>query len=229
MTPPDTFSNIAAADGMSAFTLGVAASTYTAINVPYGGYSCLAVAAYNIAGASTYSPWVCGQVVPLTPFNPHMTSATTNSVGFAWNNYDAMSYIAATNGPMGFALGQNAMTYMATGISPGFYSCISVAAYNATYASPFSSWTCGFAMPAAPSGVHKLSSTMTSVTYVWNNQDPYSGIAATIGGPLFAVGFNATTYTQTGMTPGSWSCINLAAYNSSGASGYTGWACGQAV
>jgi glyoxylase-like metal-dependent hydrolase (beta-lactamase superfamily II) len=81
-----------------------------------------------------------------------------------------------------------------------------------------------------PTNVHTTGHTATSVSFAWTNGDPYSGIALTNDGVhLLNEGINATTYTQSGMTAGQYSCFSMAAYNSSGVSGYTTYVCGQAA
>ena len=209
-------------------TLTPGTTTWTTYGIAYGSYGCLTVAAFSADGASAYTPYACSQVVPITPYNPHLTGATTSAVNFGWNNYDSLSYLAAFDGTVNHPLGQNATTYSAP-TAAGYFACITVAAYNGSFTSPYSPYACGLAMPAQPSAVHTTGHTATSVSFAWTNHDPYSGIALTNDGVhLLNEGINATTYTQSGLSAGQYSCISLAAYNSAGATAYTTYVCGQA-
>jgi len=142
-----------------------------------------------------------------------------------WANDDACSFEALSDGAAVHLLGQNVQSYTAAGIAAGFSACIAVVAYNAQWASAYSPWSCGFALPNPPSGISVLSQTTTSVTFGFTRPDPYSGVVLTDGGPLQVV--SGTQFTSTRLN-GGYACIDMASYNPSGASGYTGWFCGLA-
>ncbi len=214
-------------DGAHLYSLAAGTTTYTLYGIAYGSYGCMSIAAYNSSGASPYTPYACSYVVPYTPYIPHFTSATTSTVNFAWSDYDALSYEAAFDGTTTHLLGVNATGYSAP-TAAGYYACISVVAYNVSYASPYSPYTCAYALPLTPSSLHVTGHTTTTVSFAWTDHDPYSGIGATTGGPLFALAAGTTSYMVTGLASGQYGCLDLAAYNASGASGYTGYVCGQA-
>lgn len=227
-TAPDATSGIVVSNGATVTDLGVAAASFTQAGIAPGGYACLSVAAYSAAGASPWSAWVCGLTVPGTPSNVHKTGATGSSVSSAWTPPDGASAIAVSNGSVATALAPGTSTYTQTGVPPGYWTCVSVAAYNASGASPWTGWVCGFAIPAPPTGVHVTGHTPMSVSFAWTPQDPFAGIAVSNGTAVSLVGVAGTTYKQAGMAAGDWVCVSTAAYNVSGASGWTPWVCGQA-
>jgi len=156
-------------------------------------------------------------------------------VGFAWYAPYPFAGIAVSNGSVVTTLSGGATTYAQT-VAPGYWACLSVVAYNASGASPWTPWVCGFAIPAMPSGVHVTGHNASSVSFAWTDQDPYSGIAASTDGvTTLALGQAATTYIKTGMVTGDYACISVVAYNSYnpggivGTSDWTTWVCGQAV
>lgn len=235
-TPPDATSNIAVSDGAIVTNLTPNTTTFTKSGLAPGAYVCLSVAAYNGGGASAWSAFVCGPEVPLMPTGLHVSGATNAGVSFAWTDPDASSAIALGVGTTGgtayagLAPGTAASSQL---VAAGYWVCAQVAAYNASYASNFTNWVCGLAVPAAPTGIHVTGHSPTSVTFGWTDSDPYSGIAVSNGTAVTTVAAGGTSYMQSGMATNSWVCVSLAAYNSAGASPWTaattGWVCGQAT
>ena len=231
----DRTASVSVSDGTTVTALPPGESSFRKYNYPLGSYGCLSVSAWNEAGSSPWSDWICYYVTPLTPLNFHVSGVTASTVSFAWQNTEAVSYISAwefrwNSDQTNHLLGQNATSYTATGLPPGYYVCAKVNAYNASTSGSYTNWECAQTPPATPSGVHRSSSTSTSVTFTWANQDQWSWIVITSDSVhLTSLGANAGTYTQTGMTPGSWACISVVAVNHAGTSNYTNWACGQAV
>ena len=235
-TPPDATSGIMASNGVQANDLGVAATSYTLTGLAPGTWACVSVAAYNSSGASAWTAWVCGEAgtaPPAKPTNLHVSGATSTSVSFAWTPPDATSGIVASNGVQANDLGVAASSYTLSGLTPGAWTCLSVAAYNASGPSPWTAWSCGQAgagsAPAMPTNVHVTGTTASSVTFTWTPPDATSNIAVSNGVHVTDLSTAASTYTQTGLASGAWSCLSVAAYNTAGASTWTTWVCGQAV
>ncbi len=231
-TNPDPSAAIAVTtDGSTVTGLPAGTTSYTKTGIAPGGYACLAVAAYNGAGAS-WSGWSCGLTTPIAPTVPtaDYTLNSASAVRFNWTDGDGVSQIAVTTDGTHFtALGPGTATYTVTGVASGYYACLQVAAYNAEH-SAYSPWGCGYTLPTTPNMPTATGHTASSVTFTWTNHDPYSYIALSNGGAVQALGQNQTTYTQTGLSPGQYACIKVAAYNYAGASAYTAnWACGQAA
>ena len=234
-TNGDPSANLVVSDGTTATNLAPGDSSFTKSGIAPGGWVCLSVAAWNAAGASGWSPWSCSATVPQMPTGLHVSGATNTGVSFAWTGPDASSAIALGVGTTG------GTTY--TGLAPGtasstkavaagYWACAQIAAYNASYASAFTPWVCGLAVPNAPTAIHVTGHTSSSVSFAWTDSDPYSGIAVSNGTVVSTVPAGGTTYMQSGMTSGNWVCVSLAAYNVSGVSAWTaastGWVCGQA-
>ena len=231
-TPPDNTSNIAVSNGYVVTNLAPGGSAYTQTGMASGAWVCVQVQAWSNYGASAWTSWVCGTATglpPPTPTNLHVTGATTSSVSFGWNPPDGTSLIAVSNGTQVTNLGAAASAYTQTGLSPGGWVCLSVLAYSPGGVSPWSGWVCGDTIPATPTNIHVTGTTGSSVSFAWTPGDPNSAIALSNGIQAFAMGNDASTYTESGMTSGSWVCVIVAAYNYSGASPWSSpWVCGQA-
>ena len=235
-TNPDPTANLTVSDGTTAIPLAPGTTSFARTGVPAGGYVCLSIAAWNANGASAWSGWVCGVVVPQVPTGLHVSGATNSGISFAWTAPDASSAIALGTGTTGGTTYTGLVPSTTTStkaVAAGYWACAQVAAYNISYASAFTPWTCGLAVPNAPTAIHVTGHTPSSVSFGWTDSDPYSGIAVSNGSVVSTVPAGGTTYTQNGMATGSWACVSLAAYNSSGASPWsaasTGWVCGQAT
>jgi hypothetical protein len=233
---PDPTANVEVSDGATVTSLAPGTASFAKSGIAPGGYACLAVAAWNAGGASAWSSWSCGLVVPITPTGLHVSGVTNASVSFAWSDPDASSAVALGVGTAGgttytaLAPGTASVTKV---VAAGQWACAQVAAYNAYNASPYSGWVCGLAVPNAPTNIHVTGHTIDTVSFGWVDSDPYSGIAVSNGAAVMTVAAGGTAYVQQGMANGGWACVSLAAYNASGASPWTsatatGWVCGQA-
>lgn len=236
-TPPDATSEIAATNGPGGVVpLGVAASTYFVVLLVPGVWGCLSVVAYNASSASSWTPYVCAEAPGIPPMvnGVHLTPATTTTVPFAWYWQYPFTGIAVSDGNVVTALSGGATTYAAT-VAPGYWACLSVVAYDAAGASPWTPWVCGFAVPITPSGLHVTGHTPSSVSFAWTDHDPYSSILVTDGNAFVGNSLAQTTYTKSGMTAGTQACISVLAYNSynpgepnQGISPWSPLVCGQA-
>ncbi len=238
--PPDNVSNIAVSDGTQLYALPPGSTSFTKSSMPKGSYACISVAAYTTV-VSDWTPFACALTRPASPHfqpGPLILGATTTSVTIGWwNENDSTSYIAINDGTTITPLGQNASSYTITGLTPGYYGCRSVAAYNAglaayggaPYSSAFSPWACAFSQPLTPTGLIVSSQTTSSVTFTWTVHDPYATIFYARDRSTVNLGTAVTTYTVDNLSSGQQVCISVKAGNWSAYSDLSPVVCGNAA
>ncbi len=110
----------------------------------------------------------------------------------------------------------------------GTYMCFRIRSYNSVGFSAWTPYTCTstLAPPAAPSGQAAASIGGSSIRVSWwDNSSNESGFEVYNGVSTVWVGANSTSYTWTGLSPGTYMCFAIRSYNSAGFSAWTPYAC----
>jgi len=202
------------------------------------------VRAYNSAGNSTYSGiansttlFVPDVTAPTMPSVVTATAASSSQINLVWNPATDVG----GSGMAGYQVYENgtkiatvtAASYMVTGLSASTQYCFTIAAYdNAGNISAQSSPACAttpIPVPAAPSSPSASAVSTSQINVFWqDNSGNESGFyverAASASGPwtqVGAVGANATTYADAGLTASTTYNYRVRAYNAGGNSGYS--------
>jgi len=81
-------------------------------------------------------------------------------------------------------------------------------------------------IPAAPSNPTATAVSATAIQVTWaDNSNNETGFVVSDSLTSVTLGANTTSYTWGGLTAGTYKCFHVEAYNSAGASAWTGWAC----
>jgi murein DD-endopeptidase MepM/ murein hydrolase activator NlpD len=171
---------------------------------------------------------------PAAPSNLRATPTDSTHIRVDWNDNsnNESGFKIYDGGTLVATVGANTTSYTVGGLAPGSYHCHHIYAFNNYGNSPWTDWACattptGGQPPAAPSNLRATPTDSTHIRVDWNdNSNNESGFKIYDGGTLVAtVGANTTSYTVSGLAPGSYHCYHLYAYNTYGNSGWTDWAC----
>ncbi|MFN8474317.1 MAG: fibronectin type III domain-containing protein [Anaerolineae bacterium] len=135
-------------------------------------------------------------------------------------------------------VGAGVTTFLVTGLTPGSFHCYWVEAYNTYGSSPSPTTSCTSTPntdvgpgPSAPSNLLATPTATTQIRLTWvDNSSNENGFKVYEDGSstsLATVGANVTTFTVTGVTPGTYHCYHVTAYNAQGESGPSGSDCAQ--
>jgi hypothetical protein len=226
-------------------TWGIGANTtsYTWQGLAPGTYVCMDVEAVNAVGASSPSAAACattpgGGPAPAMPTNVNVTTPTTTSIKISWTDTtgDATGF-QVTDGTDIYLQGANIRGFTLFNETPGSRVCLAVQAVNGSAASPWVGYVCATlpttgGAPSAPTN-GTVTATASSIEITWTNtatnatgnrvaaRTQASGTTQT-----WTVPASQTSFTLTGLAPGTLICLTVQAYNAQASSATTG-ACAQ--
>lgn len=125
-------------------------------------------------------------------------------------------------------VGASATSYTWSGLSLGQYMCFSVSAYNASGSSPQSPWACTTTptVPASPSTPVATALNSAEIKVTWtDNSNNENGFQVYNGASYLTVGANSTSALYYNLSPGTYMCFQVTAYNLAGSSAPTSYAC----
>ncbi len=218
-------------NGVVTVTVGANVTSYTWTGLANGTYMCFQVRAYNLAGASAYTPWACATTptVPIAPTGQTATPDSGTSIRVGWTDRsNNESGFEIWNGVTSRYVAANATSYTWTGLANGTYMCFTIRAYNLAGPSAPTPWACTTTptIPAAPTGQTAVPVNDTSIRVGWTDQSyNETGFEIWNGVTSRYVAANTASYTWTGLAPGTYMCFTIRAYNLAGPSAPTPWAC----
>ncbi len=177
-----------------------------------------------------------GKPVPAAPSNVTATAADANDIELSWqvNSTDQTGF-EISNGVTSTDVGADSTSYTWGGLSPGTYMCFKILAYNSAGDSAWdpdvSPWyVCtttpgssgpGTSAPAAPSNVTATAADANDIELSWQvNSTDQTGFEISNGVTSTDVGADSTSYTWGGLSPGTYMCFKILAYNSAGDSAW---------
>jgi hypothetical protein len=217
-------------NGVTSTTVAANTTSYTWTGLKPGQYMCFGVSAFNAAGTSAQSPWSCQTIpnVPTTPTGVVATPASGTSVKVSWAAASNTTGYRISNGVTSTTVGASATSYTWSGLSQGQYMCFGVSAYNASGSSPQSPWACTTTptVPASPSKPVATALSATEIKVTWtDNSNNENGFQVYNGVSYLTVGANSTSALYYNLSPGTYMCFQVTAYNLAGSSAPTSYAC----
>jgi hypothetical protein len=219
-------------DGATHVRVGPNNTSYYWGGYSAGTYKCFNVYAYrNDGGRSAATPYSCLTLptIPAAPSGLGVGYVNGTSIRISWlDNSNNETGFDVSNGVSHVQVGANTSTYTWGGLSPGTYMCFQVAALNAAGTSAYTPWGCSTTptIPAAPSGLTATAISSSSVRLNWrDNSNNETGFRIYNGVTNAYVNANTTTYTWPNITPGSYMCFSVVAYNAAGSSAATPYSC----
>ena len=218
-------------NGVTSATVGANTTSYTWGGLAPGTNMCFSLSAYNAAGSSSSTAYVCATTldIPTAPSNVSATATSASSILVKWsdnsNNEDGFTIY---NGVTSATVGANTTSYTWGGLAPGTYMCFSLSAYNAAGSSSSTAYVCATTLniPNAPSNISVTATSASSILVKWNdNSNNEDGFTVSNGVTSVNVAANTTSYSWGGLTAGSYMCVHILAYNSAGSSAWTPYAC----
>ncbi|MGA7860947.1 MAG: fibronectin type III domain-containing protein [Thermoplasmata archaeon] len=218
---------------------GGATDSHTVSGLAQATSYCFAVSAWNAAGQSTLSSVAVVSTVglPSAPTGIAAGTITTTTVPLTWTNppgtvtndtvFQAASSFNRACSPTGdyrsaFSVAI-ANHFTVTGLVSGSFYCFAVAAWNATGMSaldPLPTSVETLHVPLAPMTLTATSSTTSTVSLSWTNPPGTVTNNTVFWGPTcgtypdaHSMGRPATTYTVTGLKPGTEYCFAVSAWN----------------
>ncbi|WSG48242.1 protein kinase [Dactylosporangium sp. NBC_01737] len=182
-----------------------------------------------------------GSVPPSVPANLTATPVSATTIRLRWTDTSSNETgFTVINGSTSKDVGANATTVNWDGLAPDTRMCFKVRAHNASGVSAYfptaqQDWVCATSLagtgPAAPTGLTATPVSPTAIRLQWTDgSTDESGFTVINGSTSKNAGANATSYTWDGLTPGTYMCFKVRAFNASGVSGYSppaqpDWAC----
>ncbi len=119
-------------NGVTSVKVGAGMPIYTWSGLTAGQKMCFAVRAYNSAGSSDYTPYVCNIVsTPSAPTGLRATAMSGTKIFLTWNdNSNNETGFEISNGITSVKVGAGMPMYTWSGLTPGQYMCFTVSAYN---------------------------------------------------------------------------------------------------
>ena len=215
--------------------VGANTNAYTVGGLDPNTNHCYVVSAFNSSGESAKSDQACattGQFAPSAPSNAQIVPVDAGSGWMlTWqdnsNNEDgfqiAGDYYNQT--PVNIQqTGANVASYVLP-TDQAVYDCFDVSAFNSGGYSGWSNWACKPSVPAPPSNVQTVALSPTEVRVTWqdnsNNEDGF----VVRKDYNVTVGANTTSYVWENVSPNTWWCFEVAAYNAAGQSDWSDWSC----
>ncbi|WP_433077181.1 protein kinase domain-containing protein [Dactylosporangium sp. CA-052675] len=218
-------------DGLGGLGAGPAASSAPAPARPSGSVPVLPPtgSAKPAAGA------------PAVPSGLRATPVSASAIRLQWtdNAADETGY-EVLNGAATRTAGAGATSLTWDGLAPDTYMCFKVRAVNAAGPSAWfpvaqQDWVCATSLagtgPAAPSNLSATAVGPTGIRLQWtDNAGDETGFTVINGTASRTTGANVSSYTWDGLTPGTYMCFKVRAFNAAGVSPYTpaaqeSWAC----
>jgi hypothetical protein len=234
-----------ASSGMTAISIGSAATSYTITGLTTKTEYAIEVTAWNSVGQSPDSSCLIAYTigVPTTPTSLTVGSITYYTIPLTWTNpsggglvnntvYYKTGASCASSGMTAVSIGSAVTSYTITGLSLGTQYSIETTAWNSTGQSPDSNCvqaTTSSSVPAAPASLVVTTKTTTHLSLTWSNSGVVGGLNNTVyykaGNACTATGMTAismsgvtTSYTITGLTTGVQYAIEVTVWNSTGQS-----------
>ena len=184
----------------------------------------------------TSHPGHPGTSVPAAPSNLTVTAVDPNDIQLDWQvNSSDQTGFEISNGVVSANAGAGSTSYTWGGLSPGTYMCFRIRAYNSAGDSAWdpdvSPWyTCtttptssgsGTSAPAAPSNLTVTAVDPNDIQLDWQvNSSDQTGFEISNGVVSANAGAGSTSYTWGGLSPGTYMCFRIRAYNSAGDSAW---------
>jgi hypothetical protein len=212
-------------------------TTYTATRTISAGDHTIKVEYFEDAGGAvaqvTWSQSSGPASSPATPGGVSANPTSPTNIHVSWSDTSGETGYRITDGISAYALGQN-VTAFDWAVSPGTYKCFALQSYNGSGASPWSGWACTTSpvaaspaptVPATPSGITAVATSPSSMHVAWTDSSANeSGFAISDSLTTTTLGANTTSY-DWAVSPGSYKCFHVSAFNGAGSSAWTGWAC----
>ncbi len=190
----------------------------------------VAIPARSLAQAPPPPPSPPRVIIPAAPRNLQATPLDATSIRLDWSNADGNADGIRVTGPRGViaTLAGGSSSYVVTGLAPDTYFCANVEAFNVAGIAP-SNDACATTLsdhplspPAAPQGSTATALSSTSIRLDWsggsNGVDGYQIYDSATNTLVKTVDAGTTSFTLTGLQPGSDYCAVLFAYNAAGRS-----------
>ena len=176
-----------------------------------------------------------GKPVPAAPSNLTVTAVDPKDIELSWQvNSSDQTGFEISNGVTSTDVGADSTSYTWGGLSPGTYMCFKILAYNSAGDSAWdpdvSPWyvcttTPGSSgptsAPAAPSNLTVTAVDPKDIELSWQvNSSDQTGFEISNGVTSTDVGADSTSYTWGGLSPGTYMCFKILAYNSAGDSAW---------
>ena len=176
-----------------------------------------------------------GKPVPAAPSNLTVTAVDPKDIELSWQvNSSNQTGFEISNGVTSTDVGADSTSYTWGGLSPGTYMCFKILAYNSAGDSAWdpdvSPWyvcttTPGSSgptsAPAAPSNLTVTAVDPKDIELSWQvNSSNQTGFEISNGVTSTDVGADSTSYTWGGLSPGTYMCFKILAYNSAGDSAW---------
>jgi serine/threonine-protein kinase len=176
-----------------------------------------------------------GKPVPAAPSNLAVTAVDPKDIELSWQvNSSDQTGFEISNGVTSTDVGADSTSYTWGGLSPGTYMCFKILAHNSAGDSAWdpdvSPWyvcttTPGSSgpasAPAAPSNLAVTAVDPKDIELSWQvNSSDQTGFEISNGVTSTDVGADSTSYTWGGLSPGTYMCFKILAYNSAGDSAW---------
>jgi len=172
----------------------------------------------------------CGSIPLTMPSNVTATATSTGSIRVSWGdtNGGAAQYVVSNGNVSSATLPAGTTSYTWSGLAPNTYMCFTVAAKESGQQSPWTAYACTYSWTLkAPSSESATVTSTTSIRVTWN--DPNGGAAQYVvsNGNVSSATLPAgtTSYTWTGLNPGTYMCFTIAAKQSGQQSAWSSYAC----
>jgi serine/threonine-protein kinase len=176
-----------------------------------------------------------GKPAPAAPSSLTVAAVDPDDIELSWQvNSGDQTGFQISNGVTSTEVGADSTSYTWGGLSPGTYMCFKILAYNSAGDSAWdpdvSPWyvcttTPGSSgptsAPAAPSSLTVAAVDPDDIELSWQvNSGDQTGFEISNGVTSTDVGADSTSYTWGGLSPGTYMCFKILAYNSAGDSAW---------
>ncbi len=213
------------------------AASYSVTGLTPGTKYFFRIKAVNATGTSAYSAEANAVAQLMAPTNLIATTVSTGSISLAWtdnsSNETGFSIERSLSSGSGFAVvattTANAVAYTNTGLTAGILYYYRVKAVNSGGISAYTSEANATTLLTTPNALVATSVSTTGINLTWadnsTNETGYQIEQSLTTGTGFSVinttGPNATSYSVTGLTPGTRYFFRLKAINATSASAYS--------
>jgi hypothetical protein len=218
-------------NGTTSQVVGANSTAYTWGGLANGTYMCYRVRSYSLAGYSAWTPYACA-TTPTIPVAPNAQTATPvsgSSIRVNWADRSTNEIgFEISNGTTSQVVGANSTSYTWGGLANGTYMCFKVRSYSLAGYSAWTPYACAttFTVPVAPAGQTAVALNANSIRINWTDRSGNeTGFQIFDGVNYFSVGANITTFTRTGLNPGTYMCFAIRSQNAAGYSAFTPYAC----
>jgi len=205
--------------------------TYLSPNTNY----CYYVIAYNSAGKSPVSSWICATTRLNAPTGVTTTTVSLSAITMSWLPVLGATgyyvYNSQDGAQVGNATSDTSMTI--TELSPGTSYCYHVVAYNGAGNSPKSDSWCATVLipPGAPTGVTVTATSSSTITVHWSEVSEAIGYRVHNNSNDSQVGSETsiTNMMITGLSSNTEYCYYVVTYNNAGNSSKSDSKCAKTL